>query len=309
MGSANDCQPYAELLSDLADGELEGVEATRVEGHVAQCAACKAELALLSGVVRNLIAIGEEQVPAELARRVMAEVKKPSLLERILGGLSVLTEPSFWKIAAPVTALVLMAVVLRPHLGDDHASAKEKIAGVPVWWGGNLLVNELPHPANRSGRLGLKSGDGVRTGEKVEATLPIHGAQIEVRPRTNLIVTPTGLSVTDGQIVVHVEESRAPREAPFRVTTPNTVIEHIGTVFKVTVSPKDGTRTDVYSGRVRISSGGQIQEAGAGDYVTVGGSGQIETGPSFAAPMLKPPRATSEEVRSISQGLPGGPTR
>lgn len=307
--SAQECQPFQELLSDLAEGELEGLEAARVEAHVASCAACAREVVLFRGVVGSLVKIGEEEAPAELARRVMAHVQAPTLAERLVGLLLLPFNPSFLRVAVPAAAVVLLAVALRPLVPDNRVpQSPEHIAGVPVWWGGNLVVNGVPHGPNRSGRLGLKPGDSVRTAEKVEAALPISTAHVEVKPNTTLKVDPDGLWISEGEILVRIDSKDAAQE-PFRVATANAVIEHIGTVFKVSTAPGEFTRTEVFQGRVRvISRTGEVREIGASEYVSVTPAGAIDDGASVAGPAsLGPQRSGAEEVRSISQPLPGAP--
>lgn len=307
--SAQECQPFQELLTDLAEGELEAPEAARVEAHVAACAACKREVVLFRGVVQSLSKIGEEEPPAELARRVMTRVKEPTLAER-LGRLLLLPfDPAFLKIAVPTVAAVLLAIALKPLVPDNRVpQSPEHIAGVPVWWGGSLVVNGVPHGPNRSGRLGLKPGDAVRTADRVEAALPIRTARVEVKPNSTLMVEPDGLFLSAGEIMVHIDPKDGPSET-FRVATGNAVIEHIGTVFKVTASPGELVRTEVFQGRVRVTSAsGEVREVGASEYLSITPAGAIDDGASVPGPAsLGPQRSGSEEVRSISQPLPGAP--
>jgi hypothetical protein len=309
MASAPECQPIQELLSDLAEGELEAPEAARVEAHVSACADCRAQVALFRGVVANLIAIGEEEAPAELSRRVMARVHEPSLAERIVTLLTLPFQPGFLRVAVPTVAVVLLAIALRPLMPDNRVPASpDHVAGVPVWWGGNLLVNDVPHAPNKSGRLGLKSGDSVRTRNKVEAALPIRSAQVEVKPNTSLIVTDDGISIQQGEIVVHIDDHK-PSTDTFRVISPDAVIEHIGTTFRVMAAPGEYTRAEVFQGKIRvISTGGVVHEMTAGEFVRVLPSGAIEPGPeTIPADSLGSNRGGPDVVKSITQPLPGAP--
>lgn len=297
------CEPFRELLSDLAEGEIEAPEKARVEAHVASCASCRADLALFSGVVSNLVKIGEEDVPRELMSRVMAQVKAPTPWERfvdfVVGGL---------KITLPVTALVLAGVAVKPYLpGADPVPASDQFATVPRWWGGNLLVNEMPHPMNQSGKLFIRPGDSLRTADKVEVSLYLNDAQVEMRPKSSLIMKRDGLYLAQGQIVVRVPEGpNRGEEHAVKVATQNAIIVHIGTTFQVTFD-HGVTSTEVSQGRVRLySTTGATQELGAGEHATVDGRGLVP--PTNEKP-AHPARALPEDIRTIRESLPGGPAK
>lgn len=291
------CEPFRELLSDLAEGEIEGPEKASVEGHVASCASCRADLALLSGVVANLVKIGEEEVPRELVSRVMAQVTAPGPWERaldwILAGL---------KIAVPVAAVVMIGIAVRPYMADPKPAA-DQFATVPRWWGGALLVNEMPHPVNQSGKLFIRPGDSLRTADKVELSLYLNDAQVEMRPKSSLIMKRDGLYLAQGQIVVRVPEGATrSEESAVKVATQNAIIVHIGTTFQVTFD-HGVTSTEVSSGRVRVySTTGATQELGAGERAVVDAKG-LQPPPT----PFEPARAKPEEIRSIRESLPGGP--
>lgn len=305
------CQPFQELLSDLADGEIEGPEAARVEAHVAECASCRADFKLLSGVVMNLSRISEEEVPVELMSRVMREVTQPSWLDRLVGLVLAPFNVTVMRVAVPVVAMVMLAVMIRPLMPADGPGPAhpDQFVSVARWWGGSLLVNEMPHPQNKSGKLGLRPGDSLRTADKVEVTLPLKEAMVEMRPKTSLIMKRDGLYLADGEIIVRVEEGAAPHgeEQAIKVATANAIVIHVGTVFKVNVTG-GVTTTEVSQGRVRVySTTGAAQDLGAGQRAVIDGSG-IVSGPAMEAPRdLLPARTGPEEIRSITQSLPGGP--
>src|SRR5688500_13011767 len=130
MMSANECEAYAEALSDLADGEIAGVEAARVEAHVAECSSCRVELKLLRGVVMSLTRVPEEEVPTVLAMRVMDRVRQPSLVDRIIAVLAAPFSPSGLRVSLSAAALVFMVFAgralvqtesLKPAPGDQFA--------------------------------------------------------------------------------------------------------------------------------------------------------------------------------------------
>lgn len=294
------CEPFREHLSDLAEGEIEGPEKASVEGHVASCASCRADLALLSGVVRNLVKIGEEDVPRELLTRVMAQVRAPNPWERALEWIL-----ASLKIAVPVAAMVMIGIAVRPYMADP-APAADQFATVPRWWGGPLLVNEMPHPMNQSGKLFIRPGDSLRTADKVEVSLYLNDAQVEMRPKSSLIMKRDGLYLAQGQIVVRVPEGSGARgeEHAVKVATQNAIVVHIGTTFQVTFD-HGVTTTEVSQGRVRLySTTGETQELGAGQSATVNAKGLVPPPEPFI-----PARARPEEIRTIRESLPGGPSK
>ena len=311
VSAANECEAYAELLSDLADGELEGPEVAKVEGHVAGRASCRVELKLLTGVIMSLTKVPEEDVPGVLAVRVMDQVRQPSLIDRVIAVLAAPFSTGFLKVSLSAAALVTIAFLGRTMWNEGHSPAAEQFASVPVWWGGNLLVNELPHPSVQSGKLGLRPGDALRTADKVEVTMQLHEAQLEIKPRSNVIISRYGLSLIEGSVVVRVDAAHRglPRELAMKITTPNAIIVHTGTVYKVEVS-KGITNTQVIEGSALVTStSGASQELTAGQSAQVDandGITPISTEPPAA---LRPPRTGPEEIRSISQSLPGGPAR
>jgi hypothetical protein len=311
--SAEGCQPFQELLSDLADGELEGLEAASVEGHVAECASCRVELQLLRGVVLNLTAIPEEDVPPVLMSRVMDTVRQPSLADRIIALLAAPFSPAFLRVSLSAAALVTMAFLGRALLNTEARapSGGEAFACVPLWWNGELMVNDALHAPSESGRVGLRPGDSFRTADRVQVAMTVREAQVEVRPHSAVIVQRNGLSLLDGALSVHVDENHAaiPESQAMRIVTPKAVIVHIGTVFKVSVS-NGVTRTEVIQGRVRVyPSSGATQDLTAGQVAQVDDRGVLTSPAEDSAIPVKPPRTGPEEIRSITQSLPGGPAR
>lgn len=307
------CEPFRELISDLADGELEGPEAARVQEHTRTCAACALELRFLSGAIANLMRIPHEDVPRELVSRVMAQVRQPTLLERLRSLALAPFDPAFLRVALPGLALVLCAVAVRPFLPASTPAVplSDQFASVPRWWGGPLFVNEMPYAVNQSGKLALRPGDSLRTADKVEVSLQLNEAHVEMHPRSSLIMKRDGLYLAEGEIVVRVEDTGAPQpeDKAVKVATPNAVVVHVGTVFRVHVAGGI-TETEVGQGLVRVyATTGASQDISAGQRATVDSTGIVQ-GPAVEPPRdLRPARTSPEEIRSISQALPGGPAK
>jgi len=305
------CQPYRELYTDLIEGELESPDIIRAEGHLRECPACRAELSILRGVVSNLCEIGEEEAPVELSSRVMASVTAESFgafFWRILG--APFQFPAV-RLFAPVAAAVLLLFLSRPYLpveiriANGVTSSSSDLAAIrPIWWGGNVYINDQAHPPSEAGRVTIRPGDSIRTSDRVELALCLADSTIDVRPRTSLIVKTDGLFLAGGKIQVKIEPPKAAaghRLATFKVTTPNATVVHLGTVFGVLYSGLT-TRTDVLEGKVRMfGNNGASQEIGAGEYASVDTGGVIQSGPSLDLPTsARLPRTQPEDVREIN---------
>jgi len=74
--SAHDHRPWSDELAAYALGALEPHEAAAVEGHLVDCARCRAELARLAPAVERLPAsVAPADPPRELRRRIMDAVE------------------------------------------------------------------------------------------------------------------------------------------------------------------------------------------------------------------------------------------
>lgn len=96
------------LLAAYSGGDLEPAEKSRVEGHLAECSACRAELADLQISLRLIRSTPELEPPPWLAVRIMARVRerqkeKQSWLQRIFLPLHI-------KLPFEVAALLLVCV-------------------------------------------------------------------------------------------------------------------------------------------------------------------------------------------------------
>jgi predicted anti-sigma-YlaC factor YlaD len=105
-----DCESTRDLLPPLVRAELTGPDAATVEAHLATCAACLEEVA----VVRQVHAL-KVVVPAGLEARVLTAVRRRMPAPRWV--------PARWAMAATFAAAVLGGTViferLGVRLGDD----------------------------------------------------------------------------------------------------------------------------------------------------------------------------------------------
>jgi anti-sigma factor RsiW len=67
-----------EFLDRYLDDDLAPEERARVDGHLAGCATCRAELAALAGLYSTLDALPAEPLPVDLSPRVLARIRSQS---------------------------------------------------------------------------------------------------------------------------------------------------------------------------------------------------------------------------------------
>lgn len=65
------CRDVVELLAEYLDGELDPSASVALERHLADCPPCTAFLRTYGGAVRAVRRLREDQLPAELRRRLL----------------------------------------------------------------------------------------------------------------------------------------------------------------------------------------------------------------------------------------------
>jgi hypothetical protein len=118
-----DCETTRELLPLRIRSELLPHEATRVDAHVAACAECRADQALLGTIARGVAA-----VPAGLEQRVLAAIAAPAPRRWVPAGLAM---------AATLAAALIGGALLMQRAGYDLTPG-----GVP----GGLVLEESMAP-------------------------------------------------------------------------------------------------------------------------------------------------------------------
>src|SRR6266480_2453646 len=84
------CDEIWDLLSPYADGEASPNEAVAVDAHVAECAACAADLRFLQSTSAALSGMPEVEPPAYLREAILgATVFRPRWSDRLAGALQV----------------------------------------------------------------------------------------------------------------------------------------------------------------------------------------------------------------------------
>jgi len=96
-------------LSAYLDGDVTSEEKSRIEEHLAECAACRETFQELKKTVRHLRNLGELEPPPWLAARIMTRVREEAgrekgLLRRLLSA------PLCWRISVEAVALVCLSV-------------------------------------------------------------------------------------------------------------------------------------------------------------------------------------------------------
>jgi anti-sigma factor RsiW len=118
-----DCETTRELLPLRIRGELLPHETTRVDAHVAACAECRADEALLAALARGVAA-----VPAGLEQRVLAAIATPVRHRWVPAGIAM---------AATLAAALIGGALLMQRAGYDLTPD-----GVP----GGVVLEELMAP-------------------------------------------------------------------------------------------------------------------------------------------------------------------
>lgn len=105
------CQRILSLLSVYMDGEANPADSRMVEEHVAGCAECARELALLRNTARLLATIPDVETPAGLLEQLeVATIRRPSIWQRL--GEAFGTVPAYGRWAAATTAMAAILLVI-----------------------------------------------------------------------------------------------------------------------------------------------------------------------------------------------------
>jgi anti-sigma-K factor RskA len=161
-----------ENAAAYALGALEPAEAAAFRAHVAECAACRDEVAAYQGVTEALPAAGGRyEVPRDLRRRVMREVRatpKPAPGGRAYPVRAPTRFPLAWggALAAVVVAVIVAVALSSGGSGGTRViqasvgSAQLRVAGGRA----DLVVHRLPPlPAGRIYEMWVQRGNAAPT--------------------------------------------------------------------------------------------------------------------------------------------------
>jgi Putative zinc-finger len=107
------CSQARSLFSPYLDGVVNGRQMRDLGNHLAQCAACNQEYAVLAATQRAVSSLGRRQAPPELSLklRVALSHEVARARARSLAGLQVRLENALNAFMVPATAGVLSAIV------------------------------------------------------------------------------------------------------------------------------------------------------------------------------------------------------
>jgi hypothetical protein len=107
------CSQARSLFSSYLDGALNGRQMRDLGNHLAQCAECSHESALLADTLRAVSSLGRRQAPPELALKLRVAISHQAARARArsLAGLQVRLENALNAFMVPATAGVLSAIV------------------------------------------------------------------------------------------------------------------------------------------------------------------------------------------------------
>jgi ferric-dicitrate binding protein FerR (iron transport regulator) len=324
------CEGFLELIDREADGALGAREAEALDAHAGACAACRDERQavrdmehLLADVHRDhpfgeaLVRRAQEQIGHGGAGAVGDGGVAPGRVARLVR----------WVPAGLAAAAALLLAVLAgrdlvsPPDGGAHPLARAVQAApiATVEAAGRLAVMRVTRSGGAEGgyvaagmATPLRAGDRVTVEERTARVRFRDGSEVLVRADTTLEVvrvTPseTVVALADGPGELFASVGPRVATAVFRVETPFSVSEVLGTRFGVRVQGGVATTT-VLQGRVRVRSRGTGGTRGlshllnAGEQLTLG-DGRLAARHVDAASEL------AWAVASRGAGAPGEVTR
>lgn len=110
------CQRVLSLLSAYMDNEVSSADGRMLEGHLAGCASCSRELALLQVTARMLATTPEVEPPGSLLEQIeAATIRRPSIWQRL--GVPTVGTYGRWAASTAVAAAILLAILVSrpPH--------------------------------------------------------------------------------------------------------------------------------------------------------------------------------------------------
>jgi hypothetical protein len=256
------CEAVIGLLSDFAEGELEGASQERVRKHLTSCSACRNEAELIKGVIERLQELEPLVVPVDMAKRVTESLRVQSRANRpqltIFEQLTAFLAPRRGVLVVAGCACLLLLAILPIVRGPSTRG---------------VLVARLEHPVrDQLGGLQLSAGE-VDFQRMENGAASSSGQVLKVGTRfvvaagnTALLNFQDGSSVVAGdQAVVHVAKdamrlergrldlTMSPNGLGFAVTTPQAEVVVCGTVYSVHVD-EEGTHVRVKRGKVSVAS-------------------------------------------------------
>lgn len=280
------CRRVLLSLGDHLDGSLSAGERSAVERHLATCAACRAEAAVMARIEQRLGQVPEAAAPPELLRNVMDAVRA----ERVTARPSSAPSPRAW--------FPGLSAVWRFALVGAAAMAVVALVATSPWTSSRPTAPELaavmpPPSAERTASVVLVGGvavvrDGVVDGGtepvRLESgarfTLPADGtavleladgSRVVATQRADVEVMVGGLRLEGGRL----DLTMAPTGLGFLVQTPHADVVVRGTVYSVTVADETVVRVREGAVSVEATKSGEHVLVRAGDAVAVSALGTV----------------------------------
>ena len=106
------CQRVLSLLSAYMDGEASPADSRMLEKHLAGCASCSRELALLQVTARMLATAPEVEPPESLLEQIEAvTIRRASFRQRLVEGFASIPAYGRWAAAATAAAGILLVIL------------------------------------------------------------------------------------------------------------------------------------------------------------------------------------------------------
>ncbi len=285
------CESVMDDLSAIVDGDADAI--AKHGDHLAGCDDCRDARHDATRLARMIAGAGGDHVaPANLEERVLAKAvdvpvaaaakakpePKPVAALKPRRQVPWLAIGAATALAAGSTGIYLHSrgsdepapLATAPHTGENtvgklakiERAAADKTGGVEVRDGGGW------HPIAAGATIA--TGAELRTDDRTRATIDLaDGTHLVLDHKTQLGLAPRALTLTAGRIVedvVHIDGQ------PAKVTTPNGVIDIVGTKLAVTATDAI-TSVQVVRGHVVLND-----NAGHHDDVRAGEEGTIERG-------------------------------
>ena len=175
--------------------------------------------------------------------------------------------------AAAVAGLTVWVVLPLMQAPAAVVAAVTRVSG-PVDVGGGVFSTATPI---RPGGAVMAAAE-IRSGPGGRVALQMGGTSVRMDEESAMTMTAPGrIALTRGAIYVD-SGAAASGLLPLVIDTPYATVEHLGTQYEARLAG-DGVRVRVREGRVRLLEGDVSVEGGAGEQVTVSGSGDVRREP------------------------------
>jgi len=307
------CERTALLLDGLVTGEIGPDDADALQGHLAACASCRAQMEELTWLDRSLDELAAEAGMDQLTARIHAALVAsgtPATEPRAEVGPT--APPSgrrsfhrsrLWWVAA-LAASVLLFVggwMITPWLRHDKPVVPP-IAHLEDLQGEVYVVGRDGRTLAQSGQQ-LFAGQGLETaGEGSSALVKFpNTAELELGPDTMVDQLPSPFGPNDRLVLAHgVLTVKQPRDRPLVLTSTNAQVIAQGTTFSYCSAP-DQDRIEVEAGegaRLTRKSDGQSINVKAGESAVAAPA--VAPAPDLPPPLVSEPFASRPLPPSFS---------